>query len=93
MTRVIARRRFRVSIRSLMIFVALFALLFAPIMLMFRHFQAQVLLERMAAENARAQAESAIRQVRANQAAISAAKAKAAIQSETESEADLPSKL
>jgi uncharacterized membrane protein YciS (DUF1049 family) len=100
MSTVIARRRFRVSIRTLLIAVACCGLLLAPIVLRFRHIQAQVNLERLAAESARAQAASARRaQVRAAQAAFAARAAKnaaevdAADQTKAGPQADRPSNL
>jgi hypothetical protein len=60
MPEVLARRGFRVSIRALMIAVALFALFFTPIVFMYRRNVALVQAERMAADSARLAAERAM---------------------------------
>ena len=52
------QRRFRVSIRTLMVAVALCALLLALAVWMVRHFEAQVRRERLLAELARNQAQN-----------------------------------
>jgi hypothetical protein len=66
--------RFRLSIRTLMIAVALCAFLLAPVVWVFRHFEAQVRMARMAEMIARNRAEEAryLAQVRSAQAALSA---------------------
>ena len=66
------QRRFRLSIRTLMIAVALCAVLLALAVLTVRHFEARVRMERMLAEQARVQALQAreLAQVRSAQAAL-----------------------
>jgi hypothetical protein len=71
MNEVRSPRRFRMSIKALMIAVALCALVLAPIAWLVRHTEAQVMAEKLAAESARLQA------VRARDAALAQA-AKAA---------------
>jgi hypothetical protein len=70
------QRRFRLSIRTLMIAVALCAVLLALALLTVRHFEARVRLERLLADQARNQAQQAryLLQVRSAQAAVVAAK-------------------
>ena len=55
-----SQRRFRLSIRTLMIAVALCALLLTPLVWMLHRVELLVNMERLAAENARAQAERAL---------------------------------
>jgi type II secretory pathway pseudopilin PulG len=94
MTAVIARRRTRVSIRALMIVVALCALLLAPVVIVFRQVQFEVNLARMTAENARAQVEIArLAKRRTAQRAFNAATAITADQSQTASQSDGASNL
>jgi len=69
------QRRFRLSIRTLMTVVALCALLLVPLVWMVRRAQLQVTMERLAAENARAQAEKAVAQARSAQVVFTANKA------------------
>jgi len=70
------QRRFRVSIRALMVAVALCALLLAPLVWTVRQFEMQVRLERLMADQARAQAERAtyLAQMQSAQAALAAGK-------------------
>jgi hypothetical protein len=70
-------QRFRFSIRTLMIAIALCALFLAPLIWMLRHLELQVTMERMAA---RAQAERALylAQILSAQAALNAAEVGAA---------------
>ncbi len=69
------QRRFRLSIRTLMIAIALCAVFLVPLVWMRRQLELQLTMERLAAENARAQAERALyaAQVSSAQAALSAA--------------------
>jgi len=69
------QRRFRLSIRLFMIAVALCAVLLAPLVWMLRRAELQVTMERLAAENARAQAERAVAQARSAQGVFTATKA------------------
>jgi hypothetical protein len=74
------QRRFRLSISALMIAVALCALLFAPLVWMFRRVEA-LRLERLYAEQARAVAEErAMALARSAQALLSATKASTTLQ-------------
>jgi hypothetical protein len=59
-----SQRRFRFSIKTLMIAVALSAILLTPLVWMLRRAELQLTMERLAAENARAQAERAVVQAR-----------------------------
>jgi hypothetical protein len=68
------QRRFRFSIRALMIAIALCALFLVPLIWMYRHLELQVTRERMVAEYARAQAAMAIDQARSAQVALNPAK-------------------
>jgi hypothetical protein len=70
------QRRFRLSIRTLMIAVALCAVLLALAVMTVRHFEARVTMERLLAEEARAQAllASDLAQARSTQAALVATK-------------------
>jgi hypothetical protein len=68
------QRRFRISIRGLMIAVALCALLLAPLVWMFRQTELRMKMERLAAENARVQAAMAIDHARSAQVALNATK-------------------
>jgi hypothetical protein len=70
------QRRFRVSIRTLMIAVAFCAILLALAVWTVRHYEARVRLERLLAEQARDQAQRAtyLAQVRSAQAAFATAK-------------------
>ncbi len=72
MVRATAQRRFRLSIRTLMIAVALCALFFAPVVWIFRRMQVLTTMERLAAEAARDQAVRAryLAQVSSAQAAV-----------------------
>jgi hypothetical protein len=75
MTEVSSRRRFRISIRALMIAVALCALFFTPIVWMYRRTEAMLNAERRAAEAARAAAKANRAQVRAANALLNGANA------------------
>jgi hypothetical protein len=66
-----APRRFRISIRAVMIAVALFALALTPIIWMYRRTEELIRMERIAADHARLQAERA--QYLANLSAANAA--------------------
>jgi hypothetical protein len=90
MTLVSTQRRFRVSIRTLMIVVALCALLLAPVIWRYRAIQAILMQEKLAAESARAQAEKAMSfaQLRAAEARLAAAKAMVAGAPDLESAAN-----
>jgi hypothetical protein len=70
------QRRFRLSIKTLMVAVALCALLLALTVWTFRHFEARVRLYRAMAEQARDQAQRAtyLAQMQSAQAALAAAK-------------------
>jgi len=74
MVEVTGQRRFRFSIRTLMITVAFCAILLAPLVWMLRRAELQVTMERLAAENARAQAERALAQARSAQAVFTTTK-------------------
>jgi hypothetical protein len=76
MAEVTDQRRFRFSIGTLMIAVALCALLLAALVWMIRHLELRVTMERIAADNGRAQAERAlyVAQLNSAQAALNAAK-------------------
>jgi hypothetical protein len=76
-------RRFRLSIRAMMIAIALCALLLSPLVWMFRHLEA-LRLERIHADLARAEAEAQralyVAQVRSAQSAFSATKGSNTVQ-------------
>jgi hypothetical protein len=76
-------RRFRLSIKTLMIAVALCALFLAPLIWMYRQLELRVAMERIAADNARAQAERAADLVRFTQAGLSTTKSSNAVQPKT----------
>jgi hypothetical protein len=87
MSFVSSHRRYRLSIKMLMTAVALCAILLAPVVWMYRRTEARVSMQRMAAENATAQAQKAfyLAQVSTARAVFKAAKADMADQPETES--------
>jgi hypothetical protein len=74
-----SRRRFRLSIRTLMIAIALCALMLAPIAWMVRRTEAMLRAERLAAESAKAQADRAryLRQLYSAKASLNGAEASA----------------
>ena len=78
-------RRFRLSIRALMIAVALCALFLAPAIWIFRELELREAMARMAAEHARAQAERAlyVAQLNSAQAGFSALKQCNSVQPKT----------
>ncbi|HKI16268.1 MAG TPA: hypothetical protein VKA15_00225 [Isosphaeraceae bacterium] len=79
------QRRFHLSIRTLMIAVALCALLLAPLVWVLRRTELQLTMERLAAENASAQAERAVAQARSARAVFTATTAAATDQPTAES--------
>jgi len=79
------QRRFHLSIRTLMIAVALCALLLAPLVWVLRRTELQLTMERLAAENASAQAERAVAQARSARAVFTATTAAATDQPTVES--------
>jgi hypothetical protein len=87
MTDAIGQRRFRISIRTLMIAIALCAVVLTPLIWLLHRLELQVTMERIAADNARAQAERALyaAQLNSAQAAFSAAKPGTANQQKTKS--------
>jgi hypothetical protein len=78
-------RRFRLSIRALMIAVALCALFLAPAIWIFRELELREAMARMAAEHARAQAERAlyVAQLNSAQVALNAARQGSTVQPKT----------
>jgi hypothetical protein len=72
MVKAAANRRFRLSIRTLMIAIALCALFLAPVGWMYRRLELQRRMEMLAVDHARAQAERAAALARFTQAGFSA---------------------